>query len=224
MFVPLQANYYLDPAIQAVGNQGELAYLRSLAIAKLIDRDGELSVHSLGPVKARIRHWDDVVTTLLEHKLWIPAPSGSGYCIRSWSEHNESRVEREEANSLDAARKRMARRRSEATKEVDVSGRTPRVESREEKREKSTERTPSGSVRSVLPAAAQRGTVGAAQHPDAAAVRLELAEKARLRKSQLNKRPTVGNGKDERVSFAASFAKLNAAVEKLATTESGEDE
>jgi hypothetical protein len=163
MFVPLQANYFMDEAIKAVGNRGELAYLRSLAVAKLVDRDGELSLHQLGPVKARIRQWDDVVGALLEHKLWLPAQTLQGYCIRSWQEHNESRVEREVANALEATRRELARERAGMSKPIDVSGRTASRKRREEKRELGTDRTPSGSVRSVPARAAPRTAEGAAR-------------------------------------------------------------
>lgn len=214
-FVQLQANTYLDDAVRAVGPMGELLFYRSLQIAKFINKDGRVSQAQLQDISRGIYGFTRTCQRLLDEKLWISVPDLPGIYIRQWAKYNELTIDTEEAKALDAARKREARARSKTETNVDVSARTVRTYIREENKDKSETRPPSGSGRVSLPGAARRGTGGAAQHPDVAAVRLELQRSAAQRRSKLNKPPSTGNGRAEHVDFSATLAKLTEAAERL---------
>lgn len=214
-FVQLQANTYMDDAIRRVGPYGELLFLRSLQLAKIINKDGRISNAQLRDISRGIYGFDRTCSRLLAETLWTDEPQVDGILITQWAKYNETTPDIEEAKAQDAARKREARARLKVEPAIDVSARTVRPYIREENKDKSETRPPSGSGRVSLPAAAQRGTGGAAQHPDIAAVRLELQRTAAQRRAKLNKPPTVNKGRDEHVDFSATLAKLTEAAERL---------
>lgn len=233
-YVPLQDNYQHDAAIIAAradaGNSAELAYIRSLTEAKRADNDGVLMWNQCAHVKQGIRRWNDVKCALIRHQLWLPLADGMGIQVRSWLKHNPSRAENDHALEQDAARKRAGRKRSTEAPKPTVSDRTFSASVIESRREESKgpDRTPSGPVRSGPAQPAPRSAGGAAQPApssdvvasEIAAAREKLKSASAKFKAKAKQPLTVGNGKDERVDFAATLARLTEFGEKLQASES----
>jgi hypothetical protein len=165
----------MDAAILEVGNQGELVYLRSLALAKLINRGGLIQRSQMAPLARKIRHYNDVSDALIAHHLWVPGTASDEVRLRTWAKYNPLPDEEESAKEQVNARQRRHRDRGKNPTVIDVSRVTPLPNSREDEIEEGSDRTPSGSVRSEPPADAPRFAPGAARRPGAAEVGSELA-------------------------------------------------
>ncbi len=120
----MKADYQRDEAIREVGATGELIYLRSLAVAKMLGRDGILFNDELGYVRRACRRFSFVREQLTEANLWENLPSGEGVRIRSWDKYNPPQAKIDKAKEQDAARKRESRRRGKTPTVIDVSART----------------------------------------------------------------------------------------------------
>ena len=211
-FVQLQANTYLDEAVRRVGPYGELLFVRSLQLAKFINKDGRISYGNLQSLSRGIYKFKHACDRLVTEHLWVDEPEVEGILIARWAKYNDTALDLEEVKVQAATRKQRSRARAKAEPAVDVSHVTVTNDYRKDNTET---RPPSGSGRVSGPAAAPRGTGGATQHPAITVLRSELHQRAIERRAKLNKTPTAGNGRAEHVDFAATMAKLNEAAERL---------
>lgn len=221
-WVQLQANTWVDPKIIRVGPWGELVFMRSLQMAKYVGANGWLSQEHVDHISRNVYGFSRTCDRLVDETLWTRDPDVGGIYIRQWSKYHPTVEEEQAAKDLDAARKRVSRQRAGMPKVIDVSnGRSSRKSI--EERDIGSDRTPSGSVRSEPARAAPRSAEGAAQHPPSSAevgsavdeARRAIAEARTKMRAKSNRPVTTGNGKDERVDFSASLAKLTEAAERL---------
>lgn len=217
-FVKLVAEYYQDDRIMRAGERAEILYVRTLSWCAKSLSDGVVTRRQVGWIARGMRETPARIRRLCDLGLWEELPDDRGYKVTGWLKHNRTSSEILAGRAQDVQRKEGARRpHVQQRVRPDMAPKDSHVRPLEKEREeeKSETRPPSGSGRVSLPAAAQRGTGGAAQHPDIAAVRLELQRTAAQRRAKLNKPPTVNKGRDEHVDFSATLAKLTEAAERL---------
>lgn len=231
LWVPLAANYFMDEAIIEAGNAGELVYLRSMALAKLINRRGVINRSQMAPLMRRVRRFDDVHDALVETKLWVSDGRRGDVRLRSWEQHNPTPEEEESFKEQARVRQQRHRAKVKPEPEDDVSRVTSLIESREEKKEGSN-RTPTGSVRLEPPSAAPRGTGGAAQPPgpsdgvrsEVAAARNRIADarknmKAAGREFSFRRQPD-----NSETMYSTALQKLSEMAERMAEPESDSEQ
>lgn len=87
-FVPLDVYYLRDPAIQRVGPEAELLYLRSLAHSKAVGSQGVVTAYDLAAISVGLKGVPTKVQALVRERLWEVVEDG--WRIRSWLRWNRS--------------------------------------------------------------------------------------------------------------------------------------
>lgn len=155
VWIPLSAMTMYDQAIVEAGPMAELAFYRSLQMAKLVDEDGQLFGPHCAHVMSKIRRKDDVTRALLEHNLWVPGEGSASVRIRNWGKYNTSQTQRVHNDEAEPQVRKPDR--SETYLE-------PRARVKEEReRREEPFRSPSGSDRNGSARAAPRNAGGAAR-------------------------------------------------------------
>lgn len=93
-FVPLDVYYLRDPAIQRVGPDAELLYLRALAHCKAVGGQGLITRYDLAAISVGLRAVPTKVDALVRERLWEVVDGG--WAIRSWLRWNRSAEEIDE--------------------------------------------------------------------------------------------------------------------------------
>jgi hypothetical protein len=91
LYVPLTVWYADDDKIIDAGPMGELLYVRSLAFAKRVKKDGWIAVNQLSKFADRIPNARRHAEHLVELGLW--ERNGNGWYVVAWLRHNSSAEE-----------------------------------------------------------------------------------------------------------------------------------
>jgi hypothetical protein len=87
LYVPLDVNYAEDDKIIEVGPLAELLFIRSLAFAKRVEKDGRIADSQMPTVAARIPKANTQAERLYESGLW--ERNGTGLYISAWLKRNK---------------------------------------------------------------------------------------------------------------------------------------
>ena len=104
-YAKLLANYYVDDAIMAAGEEAELLFVRGLAFCATSDSDGyitEAQVHRF--VGAGMKRVPQRIEALVREGIWERADGG--YVVRSWTRIHETAEEKARHRKNDRERKR----------------------------------------------------------------------------------------------------------------------
>lgn len=103
-FVPLDSRFIFDEKLAQVGPQAELLFLRSLALAKIVDMDGIIPSESLSMITRGMRSVNKQVALLLQFGLWTVGTNSVSqhsdntkpqYLIASWRKWNLTEAQRQ---------------------------------------------------------------------------------------------------------------------------------
>lgn len=178
LWVPMMANYFRDTAVRRAGAKAELVFVRSLAQSKSVDENGVLSPEQLKQISHGIYDFRGQCARLVAENLWTYDEETGNFAIRSWAKYNGAGADAEAEEKAKAQARERQRRHRERPTTFGVTRDVTPGEKRREERVEVTDRTPSGSVRSVTASAAQRVAGGAAQQPLAEVVDSEPVDAA----------------------------------------------
>lgn len=115
-WIRLAASYQNDPRILQAGYQGELTYIRGLALARLTHTDGHLSTEHLPQLTRGFSRGPAIADRLITVGLWEPCDDGWQIPPERWSRWQVTEGELSDRRTASNERKARWRTKKEGDK------------------------------------------------------------------------------------------------------------
>jgi hypothetical protein len=132
-WVKLATRYYDDAAIEGMDDAAEVMFVRGIARAGELEREGFIPSSSL-PKLTRRRRYETLVEQLVASGLWISVPGGVQ--VTSWSDWQDALDDLARRRTADRDRQRRRRERAKSTPSRDNGHVSRDVTATEEELEK----------------------------------------------------------------------------------------